>query len=145
MDLQDNVFGALSGCPARETRLKSKLAVPGLQPRRKTWTAIVVGKGDALRLLPGSRENRGLAAGVEGIQGAEHPLQAFFPRALTLQWRDGVFLDPSMDWQHPDVANSLNNLAQLYETPRSSMRRPNLFTSGRGRSWKRPWARSTPT
>lgn len=86
--------------------------VPGLRPRRKRSTAIVVGKGDALRLLTGSRAHRGFCRRRRGSPGRG----AFAPGVLSASPLKHVYgcstylsviMQPQMLWKNAaNIAHS---------------------------------------
>jgi hypothetical protein len=68
------------------------------------------------------------------------------PKADTGRPNRGLAIrEKALGLEHPDVADSIDNLAQLYHT-QGQYPRPTPFTGGhRWRSGKRRWARTTPT
>jgi tetratricopeptide (TPR) repeat protein len=78
-----------------------------------------------------------VGAGLYKAQGQHVKAEHLYERALAIR-------EKALGFEHPDVAQSLNNLADALLHARRMREGRNLCTRRRWRSGKRYWAQSTP-
>ena len=135
--------GAGPGAPRRGRQPQQPGgALPQPRPIREGRAALPAGAGDLGKGPGPGAPRRGHQPQQPGVlyddQGQYAKAEPLYQRALAIR-------EKALGPEHPDVATEPQQPGGALPTTKANTRRPSRCTSGRWRSGKRRWARSTPT